>query len=109
MLTVSGVLFIPETPVEAKYQNGSYFKFTAIGKHPRKQEHVFYKVNIFVLEAKASRAREVLSEGKHIWIRTGELTGKKSKEGLVFNEVTTSWDKIELLNLALQPERQEDK
>lgn len=106
MLTVCGIVYLTGQSSEHPCSNGVYFKFRAVGKHPRKGEHTYYNLNIFVPTEKLGRAREILVANKHVWIRIGELEGRKLGDNLIVNPISTSWDKIEILNRALPKEKQ---
>lgn len=102
MFTVSGVGIIPgdEQVVERQNKFGSYFNFTLKTKdsYKKDQKH-FLSLSVQVPSEHVAEAREVFVPKKVIWIRIGELSGRKLDTGFVAMHINTKWNWVETLKV----------
>ena len=108
MLTVSGIVFIPEVPEEKVYKELVFFSFRGVTKDPYKEgSRKWYKLNVTVPKDRLDEARKGLAKGKTIQIRIGELDGFMSDQGGIIVTVKSRWQWIEVLAKTLQKKGQE--
>ena len=97
---MTGVVFIPQGVIVQKQQTkqGWYYKFLAVSKHPRDDKRIPNKISLFIPNDKKERADKVIKPGVMIHIRIAELNGyQSSPDKPVLSQVSTHWDRIELL------------
>ena len=108
-LGVQGIVRVYDTPEERALEDGVFFNFVGEGKDPKvKGGRKHYCVSIYVPKEKIETAREDLAKGKSIYIRHGDLDGKKNElyPTRPLMQVKTSWFNIEPLVMTMRAETQ---
>jgi len=108
-LGVQGIVRIYDEPTENKLDDGVFFNCVGEGKDPKiKGGRKYYSVSVFVPNEKVEVAREDLRKGSSIYIRHGDLDGKRNElyPTRPYMQVRTSWFNIEPLVMTMRAETQ---
>jgi len=108
-LGVQGIVRVYDTPEEHTLEDGAFFNFVGEGKDPRvKGARKYYCVSIYVPKEKIERAREDLAKGKSIYIRHGDLDGRKNElyPTRPLMQVKSMWSHIDPLVMTMRAEIQ---
>lgn len=79
-----------------------------IGKDPYKPIRHYYNCTVIVPLKSIEVARQALQPNKYLQVRLGELKGKKTEKGFIFNDIQTKWQWIEILTVVPNKERKKD-
>lgn len=112
MLSATGTALIePKSEVkefQLQQNNSILLQLKLVAKDPYKSARHYYNCAVIVPFKFIEQARKKLVPGQFIQIRLGELKGRKTENGAIFNDVITKWQWIEVLNAVPNSERKED-
>ena len=108
-LGVYGIVRIYEVPEEHAVGENFFFNFIGEGKDPKvKGGRRYYNISLYVPKEKVEVAREDIAKGKSIYIRHGDLDGKRNEmyPNRPMIQVKTAWSNIEPLVMTMRAEIQ---
>lgn len=111
MFTVTGAgIIAPESEIKeyATQFDSVVISFKMVAKDPYKVLRHFYTCSVLVPLKYLETARDKLKPGQFVQVRLGELKGRQTDGGAVFNNIQTKWQWIEFFNGVPEPERKED-
>lgn len=106
-----GLIAKNETIREAQFGGTIYFSFALMCKDPYKPKGSTTWVNLSISVPKefVEDARKTITPGRVLYVRQGELRGKRNDKGSVFMTLNTRWKWVEPLNAIEGPERKNYK
>jgi len=107
MFTVSGLGVIPKDAeiIEKTYNNKAYFYFSLLSKDPYKTIRHYIKMRLFIPTEDIQVARDIIKPGQAFYVRIGELSGRRTENGVIFMEVQTQWKWLEPVKAMVQADR----